>query len=528
MGYRLGIDVGGTNTDAVILDDTGRLLSKAKRSTTLDVTTGIKEALWAVLESEGSQQLDRSRITHAMLGTTHCTNAIVERKGLSSVAVLRIGAPATIAVPPLSDWPEDLVQKLGAKVRVVEGGNEFDGREIVPFNEQQVRDFAEEIQGIRAVAVTGVFAPVSDVHEKRAEKILREILGGEVAISLSSQIGSIGLLERENATILNAALTDVAIQSTSAFSSALEEIGISAEKYFAQNDGTLMKLEYALRYPILTVASGPTSSLRGAAYLTGRNDAVVIDVGGTTSDIGYLQNGFPRESSVAVEIGGVRTNFRMPDLISMGLGGGTMVIESGGVVRVGPESVGYRLTEEAQIYGGNVITMSDVAVAAGIVQFGDINLALAMDVSIRDIALSRARMMLEEGLDRMKTSAGLVPVIAVGGGSFLIPHDLAGATEVLRPENSEVANAIGAATAQVSGEVDRVFSLDHLGRDKVLEEAKAQAIKFAVEAGADASAIQIIEVEEVPLAYLPGNATRIRVKAAGPLDIMTSMSLREQ
>jgi N-methylhydantoinase A/oxoprolinase/acetone carboxylase beta subunit len=86
-----------------------------------------------------------------------------------------------------------------------------------------------------------------------------------------------------------------------------------------------MYSEYALRYPILTIACGPTNSIRGAAHLSGLNDALVVDIGGTTTDIGVLMQGFPRQSSAAVEIGGIRTNFRMPDILSIGIGGGTIV-----------------------------------------------------------------------------------------------------------------------------------------------------------------------------------------------------------
>ncbi len=107
-----------------------------------------------------------------------------------------------------------------------------------------------------------------------------------------------------------------------------------------------MSIEYAVKYPIFTVACGPTNSLRGASYLSELTDAIVLDVGGTTTDIGVLVQSFPRESSLAVEIGGARTNFRMPDLISIGLGGGTIIrIEENGEFTIGPDSVGYRLPE---------------------------------------------------------------------------------------------------------------------------------------------------------------------------------------
>ncbi len=133
-----------------------------------------------------------------------------------------------------------------------------------------------------------------------------------------------------------------------------------------------MSVDYAVKYPIFTVACGPTNSLRGASYLSQLSDAIVVDIGGTTSDVGVLVQSFPRESSLAVEIGGARTNFRMPDLVSIGLGGGTIIrIKDNGEYTVGPDSVGYRLQEKSLIFGGDTLTATDVAVALGKVELGD-------------------------------------------------------------------------------------------------------------------------------------------------------------
>src|SRR5690625_1338257 len=127
-----------------------------------------------------------------------------------------------------------------------------------------------------------------------------------------------------------------------------------------------MKPEFALKYHIFTIGCGPTNSIRGAVYLSNLEDTMIIDVGGTTTDIGVVQNGFPRESSVAVEIGGIRTNFRMPDLLSFGLGGGTIIRHmDDGQLTVGPDSVGYQLTEKGLIFGGDTFTATDVAIAQG-------------------------------------------------------------------------------------------------------------------------------------------------------------------
>jgi len=514
--YRIGIDVGGTHTDAVLLDQNNQVLSETKSQTTEDVATGIYNAMHKIINEAN---VPREQIKYAMLGTTHCTNAIVERKRLNKIAAIRIGAPATLAVKPLIGVPEDLRETLGKYVYLVRGGHEFDGREIVSLDEDHLYQIAEEVKGkVDSIAITSVFSPVSKDHEQRASQIMKEVLGEEIAISLSSEIGSVGLLERENATILNASVVNVAKTAADGFINALESEGINARVFFGQNDGTLMSVDYAVKYPIFTVACGPTNSLRGASYLSNLTDAIVVDVGGTTSDVGVLVQSFPRESSLAVEIGGARTNFRMPDLVSIGLGGGTIIrIQDNGDFTIGPDSVGYRLPEESLIFGGDTLTATDVTVALGKVDLGDPSKVAHLDKEILNKIYSKMVELVEEAIDKMKTSASPVPVILVGGGSVLLPEELNGASEVIRPVHSGVANAIGSAISQVSGQIENIYVLDEIGREKALEMAKSQAMSEAINAGADSDSLVIVDVEDVPLAYMPGNATRIRVKAAGAL-----------
>jgi N-methylhydantoinase A/oxoprolinase/acetone carboxylase beta subunit len=454
-----------------------------------------------------------------MIGTTHFTNAIVERKRLEPAAVVRLGLPATAALPPMVDWPQDLADVLGHNAYLCHGGHEFDGREISPLVPEEVRSVGQEIseKGITAVAVSSVFSPVNTSMEQEAAAIIREIVFG-AQVTLSSDIGRVGLLERENAAILNACLGRLARQTISAFRQAIADLSITAPLYITQNDGTLMSAEYAEQYPVLTFASGPTNSMRGAAFLSGLKDAMVVDVGGTTSDVGALTHGFPREASVAVEIGGVRTNFRMPDVYSFGLGGGSLVREN--PLGVGPQSVGYRITEEALVFGGQTLTVTDVAVAAGIADIGDVDRVGELDPGLVRATMDRILEMTDAAVDRMKTSAEPIPVVVVGGGSILIARPIAGASEMVKPDHFEAANAVGAAIAQISGEVDRVYSLESRSRADALDDAKAEASLKAIEAGADPTTVQIVDVEDVPLAYLPGNATRIRVKAVGDLALI--------
>ena len=516
MALRLGIDVGGTNTDAVLLDENDNLMAKVKTPTTQDITTGITKALDKISEGVKSRL---NGIACAMLGTTQCTNAIVERKQLNKVGIIRLGAPATLSLKPFITWPDDLVQQIGGCSRVVSGGHEYDGREISPIHEEEIAEVAREFKdkGVESIAISSVFSPVNNEHEVKAAEIVRNTWKKDIHISLSNEIGRLSLLERENAAILNAAIIKVAERAILGFRDALEKKGIQAKLYLTQNDGTLMSAEYALKYPVFTIASGPSNSLMGASFLSEMENCIVVDVGGTTTDVGVISKGMPRDSVFARQIGGVTTNFRMPDLLSIGLGGGSIIRGKEGEVSVGPDSVGYRITEEAFVFGGSTLTATDVAVCLGKASLGDISKVRSLSKGVLKEADLKIIQMVEEAIDKMKTTPEPVPVVLVGGGSILLSADIRGASPIIRPAHFEVASAIGAAIAQVSGEIDKVFSLDKSPREEVLQDTLEMAVKEAVKAGADPKSVEIISVEEIPLTYLPGNAVRMKVKAVGKL-----------
>lgn len=512
---RIGIDVGGTNTDAVVMEGT-RVIAGVKAPTTGDVMSGVVAALAAVLKASG---LSPDAIDVVMIGTTHFTNAVVQRRDLAQTAAVRLGLPATASLPPMVDWPDDLRQTIGNHSYLAHGGNEFDGRAISPLDEAELVRIAADIRGkgIRTIAITSVFSPVSDAFEKHAGEILaREVPGAY--ITLSSEIGRIGLLERENAAIMNACLRDLSEKVLEAFGRAIAQAGIRGRFFLTQNDGTLMEAEFAKRFPVLTFASGPTNSMRGAAFLSGASEAIVVDIGGTTTDVGALHKGFPRQATVAVEVGGVRTNFRMPDVHSIGLGGGSLVVDGADAITIGPTSVGYRIVEEALIFGGQTLTTTDIEVAAGRAEIGDKSKVGHLSSDLLTRTQAKINAMLEDCVERSRLSPEPLPVIVVGGGSVLVDGPIAG-LEVVKPNHFAVANAVGAAIAQVSGEIDRVYSLAEMGRAQALDDAKAKAIAAAIAAGALQDSIEIVDVEDVPLAYLPGNATRVRVKAVGELHV---------
>ena len=346
----LGVDAGETNTDAVVMDTRHHLVAKAKVSTTADVRSGIGTAISRVV---GHRDVDPARVTRAMLGTASAIGAIADRKGLTRVAVVRIGAPLTLALPPLATWPATLRAAVSAGERVIGGGADYDGRVAAPLDEEALARFLNRVsQRADAVAIAGVFSPVAPEQELRAAEVVRRELGAAMHVSLSHEIGSLGLLERENAAVLNAALVGVIEDLARALDQTLSAEGIVADPFFAQNDGAVMALGHALRFPLLMVGSGPASGMRGAAFLSGIEEGVVVDIGGSSTHVGVLVHGFPRASSLQPEIGGVRMDFRMPDFFTVPLGGGSVVCAGESPPAARAPSVAHRLVDEALVFGG--------------------------------------------------------------------------------------------------------------------------------------------------------------------------------
>ena len=169
------------------------------------------------------------------------------------------------------DWPADLKRAVGGFTYMVPGGHEFDGREISPLGRDELREAARDMhrQGVRAAAVSGVFSPVNNSHETEAAAIIQEA-APEIRVCLSHENGRMGLLERENAAALNACLGDMAALTIGAIEQALESLGISAPLFMSQNDGTLMDSEFAARFPVLTISSGPHQQYARRGLALGR------------------------------------------------------------------------------------------------------------------------------------------------------------------------------------------------------------------------------------------------------------------
>ncbi|KAF8916302.1 hypothetical protein CPB85DRAFT_1432322 [Mucidula mucida] len=221
----------------------------------------------------------------------------------------------------------------------------------------------------------------------------------------------------------------------------MTRLGLTCPLYITQNDGTLTTAAEAARLPIRTFSSGATNSMRGASYLAGidlkKKDGtgksmLVADVGGTTTDVGMLlPSGFPRQAAAFIEVGGVRTNFAMPDVNSIGLGGGSRVRVEGAKVTVGPDSVGHYLTRHAKVFGGGILTATDIAVRAGERGIGDSTLVSQVEDEVVGKVQVAMKKLLESVVDRMKTTPEDCTLLLVGGGSVIAPATLKGVGEIM-------------------------------------------------------------------------------------------------
>lgn len=508
---RVGVDVGGTNTDGVVIDpsrvsepDKG-ILAWHKAATTTNPSDGINNAITTMFAAANISPGDVASVT---IGTTHFVNAVMERDAnrLSKVAVIRLSGPFGKHAPPCVDWPHDMRELILGYYALAKGGLEVDGSLISDIDQVEIRFYCREIKdrGIKSIVVNGVFSPIDTVErqEKRAAKIIKDEIPG-CDVVCSNEVANLGFLERENAAVLNASILSFARKTIRSFQEPVKKLGLECPVFITQNDGTLLSGEMAARLPIRTFSSGPTNSMRGAAFLVEEfNEAImVVDIGGTTSDVGLLlANGFPRQQAAYSDLAGVRMNFSCPDVKSIALGGGS-IVRKGNSMTIGPDSVGYKLTKEAVVFGGQVLTTTDCTVLSDpTMTVGNRDLvkgALTDEEMVRFKSIVKHK--LEKVIDMMKTSPGDVPVLLVGGGAIIAPDVLEGASKVIKPKFAEVANAIGAATARVSAVVDTVKSTESKGTAQLLEEISAEAVDKAVAAGALPNSVTIAEIETIPL-----------------------------
>jgi len=323
----IGIDAGGTYTDAVLLDlASGQVQRKAKALTTPhDLSIGIAQAM------AGLDRADYQRVRLVSISTTLATNAIVEEHG-GRVGLLLIGYDA------------DIMRQSGLEKRLpveglcyVAGGHDVKGEEVCALDTAAARRAIIEFQDrVDAFAVSGYFGVMNPDHELRVREMIAELTPAPVVCGheLTSQLNA---LKRVSTAVLNARLLPMIQRLLDSVKRVLAEQGIAAPLMVVKGDGTLISEQVARQRPVETILSGPAASAIGAEFLAGLSSAIVVDMGGTTTDIAILQDGRPWNNPAGATVSGWQTCVQAADLRTIGIGGDSHIrVEGGHTLRVGP------------------------------------------------------------------------------------------------------------------------------------------------------------------------------------------------
>ncbi|NYT12794.1 MAG: hydantoinase/oxoprolinase family protein [Methanomassiliicoccales archaeon] len=310
--YGLGIDTGGTFTDAAIVDmDEKTIFSKAKARTTYhDLSIGIAQAVDNVLNVSG---FDSSNIGLVGVSTTLATNSILEGKG-GRVGLIGIG------------WKPDPDWKLGTTKQVfISGGHDTRGEEVSPLILDEVLEAVSEMEGLDAVAVSGIFSVYNKSHERMVTENIRETL--RVPVVMGHQLTTeLGIHERTVTAVLNARLIPIINQFLNDVERSMKARGIKSQIMVFKGDGTLMNIRTARERPVETVLSGPAASSMGGRLLAAVDSCIIVDIGGTSTDIAFLEDGFPKVSKEGASVGEWRTRVRAVDMWTSALGGDSEII----------------------------------------------------------------------------------------------------------------------------------------------------------------------------------------------------------
>lgn len=334
MALLLGVDTGGTYTDAVLIRDEIEVIASAKALTTrTDLALGIGSAVRAVLAQAGIAAGD---VAMASLSTTLATNALVEGQG-GRVGLVYIGFDARDLET------HGLAEALrGDPALMLAGGHNHAGGEAVPLDIATLEAWLETEQAVSAYAVAGLFATRNPAHENRVAKLIEEMTGRPVSCShhLSARLNG---PKRALTALLNARLIGLTHRLIGRAGDVLRDIGITAPLMVVRGDGALMSAAQAKARPIETILSGPAASIVGARWLTGASEALVSDIGGTTTDVAVLRGGKPAIDPNGAQVGPYRTMVEAVAMRTFGLGGDSevQVVADGliGAIRLGPRRV---------------------------------------------------------------------------------------------------------------------------------------------------------------------------------------------
>jgi N-methylhydantoinase A/oxoprolinase/acetone carboxylase beta subunit len=503
--YVLGIDVGGTHVDFAVVNNQQEIHAWHKE---VIFDTPEKSILKGIEKLIVEQTITPSACQGIHLGTTIGVNSLLQLNSLYRVGLIRLAGHQP-DLPPAYNWPQPQREAVLAGFETVSGGKEFDNQAINQLNPEELKNAVKKLiaKGAESIAIIGVFSPLYAEEEKLAEQIIANEVSSDLPVTLSHEIGGLGFIERENNVLINATLKKVMQKNFSSLQDALSKLGFSCKTFVTQNNGTLLKLDEAIQFPIKTISSGPTNSLVGACKLAGLSHAIIVDIGGTSTDIGIIENAFPRYSSAGAVIAGIPTNFMLPDIQVLALGGGSIIEEASGDYHISAKSLGPRVFNESRSCGGTYLSLFDIGKL--------LNKACCINGISKDTAenimqkvCARIRFITDAIPSKLK-----LPVVLVGGGVQNIPEAYLD-QNFFRPQFYQVANAYGAALAEVSGTIDVIHALAH-NKEQTLQALEQQAIEKALNQGVDPSTVRIIEKRLLPFFYMPNQMTRIIITAAG-------------
>ena len=493
----LGIDTGGTYTDAVLLDKkTNTVLKKAKSPTTReDLAVGIRKSI------EGLEVENRTAIEKVVLSTTLATNAIVEGEGRATGLII-------IGELPKGELPQNAMAQVQGKVNIK-------GKEVIPLDMAQVEDACDAIApGVEAFAVSGMMSVRNASQELAVKAFIREKYGLPVVCGheLSSQLG---FHDRTVTTVLNASLIPILREFIDGVRRTLAAQGITAPVYMVKGDGNLASLSFILEKPIESILSGPAASVIGALSLADCADGIVVDMGGTTTDSGVVLDHTLTLAPIGARVGDWQTQIDSAQINTWGLGGDTQILSEDGA----PVLTGHRILPACR-GGDRGLTPTDILHCTGDFEAWDKALAMSQakaqaPENTGAYLAAAERLILDTIREKVLAQYGdtALPVVAIGAPAGAWYEKIGAVTDyqVIIPEHHEVANAVGAAMASVEERVAALVRPDeendgyvaHIGglckcfKDKAAavafasEEAKAQSIARAQSQGLSEVSAQV-------------------------------------
>ncbi|MEH6582355.1 MAG: hydantoinase/oxoprolinase family protein [Halioglobus sp.] len=529
MSYRLGVDVGGTFTDLLLInEESGETHTAKVPSTPEDSSLGVLNGIARICDESG---IDPALVNRVMHGTTVATNAVLTGKGARVGLVTTAGFEDTLQVARsfcpggLGGWVGFLKKPLLAPLELTIGAQErigADGKTVRTLDEDKLRDDLRTLHAkgqVEALTICFINAYINSAHEQRAREIASEIFT-DTPISISSDVvPEMQEYERTETTVVNSYVRPEVATYVSNMQAALEEkMGADTQLSILRSDGGLASARAAQESPVNLLMSGPAGGVSGAIYFCSRagyNNILTFDMGGTSTDVALIQNSLARVRRETI-VGDVRVRAPSVDVRTVGAGGGSIafVPELTKALRVGPESAGAVPGPACYMKGGDQPTVCDANVVLGYLP-SDVQLGGKMEIN-RDASMAAVQTVADMmGIDLMEAAEGIVKIVneSMFGALRLVsveqgydPRDfslvgfggagplhanalgiLTDAWPVIIPPGPGVLCAYGDATTRVQDEAGRTYltMAGDLADDKLLADLAALQQRAGEELVAD-------------------------------------------